>query len=163
MIEGQDYKVGVLQVPKTEANSAAGLGRASVDTIGFDYATILIAVGNTVGAMTKCQIKQSDTSLSAVGWRDATDIVVTFDGANAATGQAGKKLDGEVATLPGNTDDKVFTVELDLRTKKRYIALDVIGVANNSMALAAVAILSRGKIAPRTMALKGVEQAIRAT
>jgi len=162
MIELQNVKKVIAVKPATTANSAAQASCISVDTLGYDYAVVDVILGATNAAVTKLQVKQSDTNANAATWAAATDIIADFNGAAETSGAVYTKIDGNAATLPtNNSDDSIFTVEIDLRGKKRYIAVDLVGTANADLGAAAIVTLGRAKQAPTTATAKGAAQVLR--
>lgn len=113
-----------------------------IDTLGFDYCTILVQLGATDIAMGALKVQESDTSGS--DFADVTGLV--------ASGTTG---DGR---LPTATDDnKVFAFFIDLRGRKRY--LDLVATAGNGSLgtyVSAVAILSRAATAPSSSSGRGL-------
>lgn len=113
-----------------------------IDTLGYDYCTILVQLGATDIAMAALKVQESDTSGS--GFADVTGLV--------ASGTTG---DGR---LPTATDDnKVFAFFIDLRARKRY--LDLVATAGNGSLgtyVSAVAILSRAATAPSSSSARGL-------
>lgn len=125
---------------------------ATLDTLGFRYATIVVFLGATDIAMTALKVQESDDS----GMSGAADIVGTRFGTDTNDG-------GATSILPSATDDnKFFTFEIDLRGRKRY--LDLVATAGDGAAgtfLTAFAILDRGEQVPTTAAQKGISQNMR--
>lgn len=121
---------------------------AVVDTAGYDYATINVYLGATDIAMAALKVQESDEA--GANFADITGAV--FGTSNNDTGSA--------STLPSATDDnKLFSFNIDLRGRKRY--LDLVATAGDGAAgtyLAAWAELWRAKDAPRTAAEAGYSQ-----
>ncbi len=155
MIELQNVKKVAAIQPNDSVNAVAAAGVTSVDTLGFDYAVVDIMLGTVEVASTKLQVKQSDTSLNAVAWAASTDVIADFNG--------GTTIAGGTAALPGNnSDNKIYSVEIDLRGKKRYLAVHYVGgTANTNAASAAIVTLGRAATAPTTAANKGAEAVLR--
>lgn len=121
---------------------------AEVNTIGYDYITIVIHLGATDIAMVALKVQESDVSGS--GFADVTGLV--FGTSNNDTGSA--------STLPSATDDnKFFEFSFPLKGRKQYI--DVVATAGDGVTgtyLTALAILSRAKDGPRTAVERGLSQ-----
>ena len=115
---------------------------AEIDTLGFDYLTIVCQVGATDIAMTALKVTESDTSGS--NHADVTGLVFGTS----------TDIDGNTSALPSATDDnKFFVFQIDLRGRKRYI--DLTATMGNGTAggyFVAFGILSRADDAPTTEA-----------
>lgn len=115
---------------------------AEIDTLGFQYLTIVCQVGATDIAMTALKVTESDTSGS--NHADVTGLVF---GTSTDIG-------GSTSALPSATDDNGFFVfQIDLRGRKRYI--DLTATMGNGTAggyFVAFGILSRADDAPTTEA-----------
>jgi hypothetical protein len=107
-------------------------------------------VGATDIAMAALKLQTSDTDSS---YADLTGAIFGTS----------TNIDGSTSALPTATDDnKVFVIEVDLRGKKRYF--DLVATAGNGTAgtyFSAVAVLSRGEIAPITAAGRGADEILR--
>lgn len=117
---------------------------AEIDTLGYDYLTIVCYLGDTDIAMTALKVGEGDTSGSH------TDVTGLVFGTST-------DIDGNTSALPSATDDNEFFVfEIDLRGRKRYI--DVTATAGDGSTgtfMAVLAILSRGDEAPISVAERG--------
>ena len=110
----------------------------AIDTRGWDYATIIVQLGATDIAMTALKVQNSATSGGSY-----VDIAgATFD--------AGTGMGGAVLALPSATDDgQTCVFQIDMRNKDPF--LKVVATFGNGSAggfIAAVCVLSRGKIGP---------------
>jgi hypothetical protein len=118
---------------------------AEIDTLGFDYLTIVCYLGATDIAMTALKVTESDSAGS--GHADVTGLVYGTS----------EDIDGSTSILPSATDDDgVFLFEIDLRGRKRYI--DVTATAGNGSTgtyLTVLGILSRGDEAPTSISDRG--------
>lgn len=123
----------------------ASVTTTEVDTIGWNFATIVVRLGTTDIALTALKVQESDTSGS--GFTDITGA--DFDGDT--------DIEGSAASLPAATDDdKFYIVHLDLRGKKRYLDLvATVGDGTSGAWLHAFAILSNGDIGPQTASEMG--------
>ena len=142
----------VAAIPPGIIKNNAEFVAVEIDTLGFDWLTIIAALGATDIAMANLAVQQSDTSGS--GFANVTGLIV---GTSANT-------DGGTSALPSATDDnKIVVFEIDLRGKKRYFSL--YAKAGNGTAgtyLAAVGILAKGDEQPQTMAARGCDEILRA-
>jgi hypothetical protein len=140
MIETQNQKVVVITPPAAAVNNASP-ATAEIDTYGFSYVDIYVALGATDIALTALKVQESDQS--GAGMADIPDAVYGAAGAPA---------------LPAATDDnKVFGFHLDMRGRKRY--LDLVATVGNGVAGAFVfawAVLSRAAQTPRDAAGRGL-------
>ena len=161
MIELQNVKKVIALAPITVADPITSAGVTSIDTLGFDYAVIDLMIGVTNGALTTLKVLQSDTSLNAANWHNATDVVVDFN-ANATVGVVVDTAGNSLSYPTNNSDNDIITIEIDLRDKKRYLAIDVIGTANSDIGIGAMATLGRAKEAPTTATAKGATMLVRA-
>jgi len=115
---------------------------AEIDTLGFDYLSIVCQVGETDIAMTALKVTESDASGS--GHADVTGLVFGTS----------TDIDGNASALPSATNDNGFFVFLiDLRGRKRYI--DLVATMGDGTAggyFSAIGLLSRGETSPTTEA-----------
>lgn len=136
MISLQDCKFVNVTSPAAITDNASYTTN-EIDTVGYDYVTIIWQLGATDIAMTALKVQESDTSGS--GFADITGA--TFAG-----------------SLPSATDDnKLYAFFIDMRGRKRY--LDLVATAGDGVAGtfgSAIAILSRGEQAPSTATLRGL-------
>ncbi len=119
-----------------------------VDTAEWDQLEIIVQLGSIDATMAALAATESDTSGSGHG-----NIT------GAIFGTSNNDADA-VSSLPGATDDnKVYSILIDLRARKRYI--DLTATAGNGAAgtyMSAIGILSRGKIGPNTAVESGYAQ-----
>ncbi len=136
MINSQAQKV-VLVTPPAAIVDNASYATTEIDTKGFNYLTILVALGATDVALAAMKLTESDEAGS--GHADISGA--TFAG-----------------SLPGATDDnKVYAFHVDLLGRKRYIDLVLTGGDGTTGAYATVmAVLSRGERTPRTATERGL-------
>lgn len=150
MVPAQDAKWLNLTPPAAIVDNAS-LTVTEIDTLGFDYAEIIVVLGATDIAMTALAVTESDTSGS--GHANVTGLIFgTSD--NTA---------GSTSVLPTATDDNdVFKFEIDLRARKRY--LDVTATIGNGTAgtyAVVLARLSRSKTGVETATEAGCNQILR--
>lgn len=124
---------------------------AEIDTLGYDYCTIIVQLGVIGADMAALRVTHSHDA----GQNHAAIAAATLG--NAAC----LNIDGDASAIPVNADDNTFQVfEFDMRYYRRYLQLVATAGAANSY-LSAIAILSRGKTKPVTMADAGVNELIR--
>lgn len=128
----------------------------AVDSLGFRYARYVFHFGAMDIAVSALKIQESDTLTNATTLASAADITgAIFGTSNNDTGSA--------STLPSATADNLFfTVEIDLRGRKRYLnPVLTLGDGAAGTYVAAWCELSRGETVPTTAAQKGVSQNLR--
>jgi len=129
----------------------ASFTTAEIDTLDYDYATIVFNLGATDIAMAALKVQESDTSGS--GFADIDGLDMNGDTA----------IDGNAAALPSADDDNsVIVFQVDLRGRKRY--LDLVATAGNGATGtygSAVAILTKGAVYGGTEAEMGAETVLR--
>lgn len=130
----------------------AAFTTATVDTLGFRFARFVVYFGAMDIAAAALKVQESDDS----GMSGAADITGAVFG--TSTNDA-----GSTSSLPSATDDnKFFTVEIDLRGRKRYLDLSLTGGDGSAGTYAAAwCELYRGENTPTTAAQKGVSQNLR--
>jgi hypothetical protein len=145
------HKLVAVTPPAAIVDNAAYTTTA-VDTLGFRFARFVVFLGATDIAMAGLKVQESDDS----GMSGAADITGAVFGTSAND-------TGSTSAVPSATDDnKFFTVEIDLRGRKRY--LDLVGTAGDGAAgtfLVAWCELYRGETIPTTAAQKGVDENLR--
>lgn len=150
MIAAQDTKY-VSVTPPAAIIDDASLTTAEIDTLGYDYAKVVVYIGATDIAMTALSVTESDTAGS--GHANVTGLVYGTS----------TDIDGDTSTLPSATDDDGFFVfEIDLRGRKRY--LDVTATVGDGTAGAFVAVfaeLSRAKESPTSISDRGATGILR--
>lgn len=150
MVPAQDAKWFNLTPPAAIVDNAS-LTVTELDTLGYDYAEIIVLLGATDIAMTALKVTESDTSGS-----NHTDVTGLVFGTS-------ENIDGDTSALPTATDDNdIFKFEIDLRKRKRY--LDVTATVGDGTTGAFVVIaarLTRSKIAPQSSADAGCNQILR--
>ena len=113
---------------------------AEIDTLGFDYLTVVAHLGATDIAMTALAVTESDTTGS--GHANVTGLVYGTS----------TDIDGNTSALPSADDDnKFFVFNIDLLGRKRYI--DVTATCGDGAAgtyLTIIGMLSRADDTPVT-------------
>lgn len=129
----------------------ASFTTVEIDTLDYDYATIVFNLGATDIAMTALKVQESDTTGTGFTDIDGLDI----DGDTA--------IDGVAAALPSaDDDDSLIVFQVDLRGRKRF--LDLVATAGDGSAGtygSAVAILTKGAVYGGTEAEMGAETVLR--
>lgn len=122
-----------------------------IDTLDFDYATLITSIGATDIAMAALKVQESDTSGSGFADITGADLSSATD------------IDGNATALPSSDDDNnLIVIQIDLRGRKRY--LDLVATAGNGSTgtfASAICILSKGAVAPESVADAGAETLIR--
>jgi hypothetical protein len=122
-----------------------------IDTLGYNYATIIFNLGATDIAMTALKVQESDTTGS--GFADIT----------GADMSSATDIDGSATALPSATDDATVTViQMDLRGRMRF--LDLVATAGNGSTgtfASAVCVLSQADVAPESVSAAGCETLVR--
>jgi hypothetical protein len=149
MIPAQNSKYVIVTSPAAILDNASATTNA-IDAKGWDYLQVVCTVGATDIAMSALKLQTSDTDSS---YADLTGAIFGTS----------TNIDGATSAVPSATDDnKLFVIEVDLRGKKRYF--DLVATAGNGTAgtyFSAVAILSKGEIAPITAAGRGADEILR--
>jgi len=150
MINAQNCKFVSVTPPAAIVDNAA-YTTAEIDTLGWDYATIVVYLGATDIAMAALAVTESDTSGS--GHANITGLVWGTS----------TNIDGSTSALPSATDDNKFQIaQIDLRGRKRY--LDVSATAGDGTTgtyATILCILSRGATDPVTASEMGADEVLR--
>lgn len=127
--------------PGVIKDNAAFTGEV-IDTLGFDYLTLVLLLGATDIAMAVLKVTECDTS-------GGTYVDIT-----------GADFSVSPATLPSATDDnKNFGVHINLQNRKRYIKIAATaGDGSAGTYAAALGILSRAKTVPSDATSRGLSQ-----
>lgn len=145
----QQFKIVSITRPAAIVNNTSHT-TASVDTNGFDYATIIVDLGATDIALTALKVQESDTDSN---YADVTGLIFGTS----------SNIAGSTSTLPSATDDnKFFIFQIDLKGRKRYLDLvSTVGNGSTGAYLTATCILTRAKDGPVTAAECGASQILR--
>lgn len=146
-----DFKLVSITPPAVISDNAT-LTTTEIDTLGWSYMTVIVALGATDIAMAALSVTQSDTSgsghsaITGLVWGTSTNI------------------DGSTSALPSATDDNLFQVaQIDLKGKKRYI--DVTATTGDGAAgsyVTIMGILSRPQVSPTSASEAGCNEILRA-
>lgn len=149
MINAQKSKFVSITPPGAIVDNAS-YTTASIDTLGYDYMTVVCYFGAMDIAMVALKLQTSDTDSS---YADLTGAVYGTS----------TNIAGSTSSLPSATDDnKFFIFEVDLRDKKRYF--DLVATGGDGTAgtyMTAFAILSKGEVTPVTAANRGAADILR--
>jgi hypothetical protein len=149
------HKLASVTPPAAIVDNAA-LTCNVIDTQGFRFCRIVMAMGATDIAVAAAKVQEADVAASGTALTSGADVTGTVFG--TAVNDA-----GSTSAVPSATDDnKFFTWEIDLRGRKRYL-LPVVtagdGAAGAFFHLWAE--LYRGENVPTTAAQKGVDENLR--
>jgi len=151
MLNLQAVKFARLIDPAAIKDNGSWTG-VEIDTLGFDYLTIVCYYAASDIAMAALYLTESDATGSGHVEITATDFSDTTQ----------LDLDGAALALPSATDDPSFlVVHLDLRKRKRFINIVATGGDGSAGAfLTALGILSRAEHAPASSAEQGAHQVV---
>jgi hypothetical protein len=142
----QDVKFVRMTQPQEESSTPT---TDVVDTAGFNYATIIIALAEVNATFANLKLQHSDSSGSGF-----TDI----DGADF---NGDTTIDGTAAALPtASSDNTLFVIEVDLRNKKRYLDL-VADPGAGDTGITAICILSESDRGLTTATERGATAILR--
>ena len=134
MIDLQNVKFAAMLSPISVNGTAATT--TEVDTLGFDYATVIVQSGVLGATMDELSVGHSDTSgsgFAAITGGTFTDPVTSTD------------------------DNKIFVAFVDLRKAKRYLKLVADPGAAASL-VSCVCLLHRAEVTPTSATERGVAQ-----
>jgi hypothetical protein len=138
MIHSQSTKKVLLISPASYVASETATG--SLDTLGFDYCTIDVALGAQTGATTR----PTEFNLTEGTNTSAASAIVAFNGGTETSSTVGFVIPSGSGTVAPTTIYTEFNV--DLKGRNRYLKLDL--SPGTTVILGAVATLSRGKEFP---------------
>lgn len=121
-----------------------------IDTIGYDYAQVIVHIGALDIALTV--LKMQETDATGTAYSDITGCVFATS-INSA---------GDTSTLPAaDEDNEIFVFNIDLRGRKRFIDLvATIDDGSTGGFLSAIVLLSRAETGPNTAAEYGASQVL---
>ena len=145
----------VVYQPQAIVNNAA-LTCNVIDTLGYRRCRISFYLGATDIALSALKVQEADAKSSSTALTSGADITGAVYG--TSTNDA-----GSTSSLPSATDDnKIFTVEIDLRGRKRYLLpAATVGSGSTGAFLCIVAELFDGENVPTTATQKGLAQNLR--
>lgn len=126
----------IVQMLRPIDATGATLTDVEVDTLGYDYLTVIVSTGNVAANMTALKLQESDSS---------------------GSGEA--DISGGAFTAPASTggDNNVLAAFIDLRKRKRYISTVATGGAGATL-ISAVGILSRAEVSPTSATERGLNE-----
>jgi uncharacterized protein YdbL (DUF1318 family) len=136
MIHLQNAKFQKMIVP-IDANGTT-VTDTEVDTLGYDYLTVIVQIGVISANMTALKLQESDSS----GSSEADFTGGAFTAPTAAGG-----------------DNDVLVAFIDLRRRKRYISIVATAGANATL-ISAIGILSRAEVTPTSATERGIDEQI---
>jgi len=146
MIHMQNTKIAQMVAPAAIVDNDDPVGArgdanpVSVDTNGYDYASVYLHIGATDIAVTS-SVYEGDSVASGADDSDFTAITGADFGAAAAADE----------------DNGFWVCHIDLRGRKRHLLLEcLVGDGTAGAFVTAFCILSRGKEAPTTAAERGL-------
>ncbi len=145
-------KVLLTTPPVASVNNASAL-TTTIDTAGFDQATIHACIGVADAALTALKVQESDYA-NMSGAADVTGLVYGTS----------TDIAGATSALPASTNDNtVFTFDIDLKARKRYLdVVATVGAAGTTGAfITCLTILSRAEQTPTTATQRGVVNVLR--
>lgn len=134
MIHPQNVKFAAMLSPISVNATAATT--TEVDTLGYDYATVIVQTGTLAATMDELSVGHSDTSgsgFAAITNGTWTDPVGTTD------------------------NNKIFVAFIDLRKTKRYLKLVADPGAGASL-VSCVCLLNRAEVTPTSASERGVAE-----
>jgi hypothetical protein len=134
MIDLQNCKFQKMIVPIDTTGATAT--DVEVDTLGFDYLTVIVQLGNVAANMTALKLQESDTTA-------ASEADFTGGAFTAPTAAAG--------------DNDVLVAFVDLRKRKRFISIVATGGAGATL-ISAIGILSRAEVTPTSATERGIDE-----
>jgi hypothetical protein len=147
----ENFKVLNILPPDAIKDNAA-YTTTEVDTLGWEFARFVVALGATDIAVAAMHVTEADVSATNHAEIPATDF----------TDATQVDIQGAALAEPSADDDNgVFIIDIDLRGRKRYLDLVLTaGDGSTGTFAAAQCWLYRGETAPRTNAGRGVVQMV---
>ena len=130
-----------------ETMAAAGTAFGAIDTLGFDYLKIDMAMESASAAetaLTILRVCESDTDSAMTAYTDGTPVTA-FVGAAAVSTSAGFVLPPRSSTM-----ENTYRMNIDLKGRMRYIGLNVSPTLTGTNGGAVVAIGTLGRAADST-------------
>lgn len=144
----QNTKIVSAIKPDAAVNSG-DFSANEIDTIGYDYATVVFQFGTAAAELTYLSVQECDTTGGS--FSDVTGAVVG----------SGENIDGDDSALPGADDDNSLCVlEIDLRDRKRFLKVKATAGSGDVYG-SAFCILSKPKEAPVSVAERGAAEVLR--
>lgn len=138
-------------IPPVAIVDDASWTTTEIDTLGYDYLTVICNLGVTDIAMAALKLQSSDTT--GANFTDVAGLDMDGD----------TDIDGNTAALPAADDDgTVHVFQVDLRGHKRFF--DLVATAGDGTSgtfMSAVAVLSRGEIGADSSTEMGAAHVLR--
>lgn len=155
MINAQNDTVFIVASPAAIVDDAA-VACNVIDTKGYDYCRVLVTLGATDIATVALKVQESDVKSNTTALTSGADVTGLVYGTST-------NIAGSTSALPTSTaDDKVYSFEIDLKGRKRYL-LPVITGGNGSAGTyyAAHALLSKQEVQATSAADRGFGDILR--
>jgi len=120
--------------------SAAGTATLTLDTLGYDYASIDVAVATST--------TPANTSASIL------NVLTLTQGDTNTAGASVYTVAAPAASVAVTNQPSVVRLDVDLRGKGRYVKVDA--TPATSLATTIVARLGKGEVGPESASAKGV-------
>ncbi len=151
MIQAQNFKVAAAIPPEARKDNAAST-MVEIDTLGYDYCTIILTLGATDIASALCKVTECATSGGS--FTDVTGLIAGTSNNNT----------GSTSSQTSTTDNTITVFEFELHNRERFLKMNfTAGNGTNGTFASAVALLSRKNNAGVSdlAADRGAEQIIR--
>jgi hypothetical protein len=139
MLPSNEKTVPMINETMTAAGTSIG---TTIDTLGFDYLKIDLAIESASAAetaLTTLRVCESDTDSAMTAYTDGTPVTA-FVGAAAVSTSAGFVLPAR-----SSTKENTYRMNIDLKGRKRYLALNVAPTLTGTNGGAVVAIGTLGR------------------
>ncbi len=144
---------GVAVMPLTKLTAAGTAYLASWDTKGYDYANIYLqgynASAASSGFVSSVILRESDSLTSP----SSMTAIVAFTGGTATSTSVGFVIGGDTSNT-GQTG--TIEMQVDLRNRKRYLGLYVVGDQGATNYVGGVAVFGKPEQSKDTAALKTI-------
>ncbi len=133
----------------TTVTSSAGTATLTIDTLGYDYASVdvVVAVSSTAGH-TAVSATPANTSASIL------NVLTLSQGDTNTAGSSVYTVAVPAASVAVTSQPSVVRLDVDMRGKSRYLKIDA--TPAQSLATTIVGRLGKGEIAPESASAKGV-------
>lgn len=131
MIHAQNFKVAAAIPPEARKDNAAST-MVEIDSIGYDYCSIILALGATDIASATCKVTECATSGG------------TFTNVTGLIAGTSDNITGSTSSQTSTTDNAITIFEFPLHNRERFLKMNfTAGDGANGTFASAVAILSR--------------------
>lgn len=147
MVDELNQKIVVLVEPQATLNNGSFTVNV-LDTVGWDYVSIYVALGAMDAALTACKLNEADAKASATALTGGT-LVPNSD----------YSVSGTLPTVAADANNVVaWHVQLTAGRKRFLLPVITVGNGTNGAFVTVWATLSRAKQVPNTAALRGLQQ-----